>query len=327
MPSEPRSPARAVATSTWRARLFGTARVMAYAFVASLGCAALGARVVYADFREGTVEAGRELAQLADVMGSTKTVFFNGVQMNVSTAQTDQSPREVLDRFEALCTAHSSVVARAFADIPASLQGTLEKVVRDSHLRQAVIRSDSDDEGALTCFADDRRASLRELTSRVASFVKSHDLAEFGRFRYVHVRRSKTGRTHVMTVWTDASLKLDRMFPAVGDAEGVDSPLVPRPPEARRILSAGASQVPYGLHIYDSTERQKEVRRFYDDEMTARGWKPGGEERENTVVYAEDSGRMLFVTLTPKGAHTLITAIETARADAPPREATVHIEN
>jgi hypothetical protein len=299
---------------------------MAYGFVASLVCAALGARVVYADFREGTLEAGRELAQLKDVLGSTKTVFFNGTAMNVSTAFTDQSTSEVLDRFEAVCEDHPGFVARALADIPKTLEDRVTATIKSPRMRMGIIRNEIPGEGALTCFTDDRFSMLRDFPSRMAAFVKSHDLAEFGRFRYVYVDRTKAGRTHVMTVWTEGSFKLDEMFPANRDAAGFDSPLVPRPPQAKRILSATSAQVPYGLHIYDSAMRREDLRRFYDQEMGARGWTlAAGEERANTVVYMKNSGLMLYLTLVPKDTRTMITAIETARSETA-GEATVHVE-
>jgi hypothetical protein len=105
------------------------------------------------------------------------------------------------------------------------------------------------------------------------------------------------------------------MFPARGDADGADSPVVPRPPSARRILSAAAAQAPFGLRVYDSSDSRDSLRRFYDEEMASLGWNPAGEERRGTVVYMKDTGRMLYVTLSEKGTHTLVTAIETARSD------------
>src|SRR5579863_7446176 len=87
----------------WLRTTLGVLRVMTYAFVASLVCAGLGARVVYAKFEEGSLQAGRELAGLNDVLGSTKTLVLNGTTLNLSTAATDQAPSEVLDRFETMC--------------------------------------------------------------------------------------------------------------------------------------------------------------------------------------------------------------------------------
>jgi hypothetical protein len=302
-----------------RRRAAGVARVAAYVFFASLVCAALGARVVYADFQEGTLQAGRELAGVADVLGSTKTLFLNGVTMNVSTAVTDQSTHQVLDRFEAICAAHPEFVARAFADAPAALQKKASETIPDARLRLGIVRKEVDGDGALTCFTDDRPTSLRDLPDRLHAFLKSHDLAEFGRFRYVYARARKAGGAQVVTVWTDSGFNLGRMFPARGDAAGFDSPDVPRPPGSKRILSATAAPVPYGLHIYDSTLSSGEVHAFYEAQMASRGWRaaqaPHGDA--STSVYVKDTGTMVYVTTGAREGRTVVTTTETARSGTP----------
>jgi hypothetical protein len=299
----------------WRRRFFGVLRVATYLACAFFVCALLGARVVYADLKEGTLQAGRELAPLADVLGTTKNLVINGAQMNVSNALTEHSPREVLDRFEGICTASPSFLARALADIPSTLDAKVEAAMPDKHLRLGVLRSEANGDGALTCFTDDRPSSIRELPERIKAFKASGDLSVFGRFRYVYAARLPNNQTRVTTVWTDGAFNLRTMFPAHGDADGADSPAVPRPPAARRILSAAAAQAPFALRVYDSSENRDAVRRFYDARMDSLGWRPAGEERRGTVVYMKDTGRMLYVTLAEKDTHTLVTAIETARSD------------
>ncbi len=303
----------------------GTLRVLTYGFFASLLIGAFAARKAVADFKEGSLQAGREMAQLNDVLGSTKTLFINGTVMNVSTAFTPQSPKDVLDRYETMCEAHPDAIARALADIPATLQATVEKAVPSARMRMGVVRSEIGDDGALTCFTDDQPMTLKELPARLKAFAKSHDLGELGHFRYVYVSKTQTGSTHVMTVWTEGSFNLRTMFPANGDAAGFDSTLVPRPPDSRRVFTATSAQVPYGLHIYDVAHGHDDVFDFYDHEMASRGW-IRTEEKGNTVVYLKDSGRMLYVTARAMDQHTFVTAIETARRDQT-TEADVRVEN
>jgi hypothetical protein len=304
----------------WQRRFFGAMRAATFVAVALVVCAALGVRIVYADLKESALQAGRELAPLADVLGTTKNVFLNGAQMNVSNATVDHAPREVLDRFEGICTSHPGLLAQALADVPHTLDATIEAKAPDRHLRLGVMRSEANGDGALACFTSDEAVGLRALPDRVEAFRVSGDLSVFGHFRYVYANAQPDGRTRVTTVWTDGAFVPKRMFPATGDADGSDSPVVPRPPDARRILSASAAQAPFGLHVYDSTWNQGALRHFYDESMGALGWYPagrgsGGEERAGTVVYVKDTGRMLYVTLAEKGTHTVVTAIETARAD------------
>jgi hypothetical protein len=298
-----------------RRRVFGVLRVAGYTTIVSLLCAVLAARAVRADFMEGSLRIGRELEGLGDVVGSPKTVFINGSSMYIATAFTDQMPREVLDRFEAMCEEHPDFMTRAFKDIPTAL---LEKAkIKPSlGLHMGVARQEVDGEGALACITDSRPSSLRELGARFKAFMETKDLAELGSFHYVYVKHNDKG-THVRTIWTEGPFNLGQMFPAKGDAAGFDSPFVPRPPLSKRILSATALQVPYGVHIYDSAEAPDAVRTFYERELDARGWKRAGQETHNTSVYMKDSGTMVYVTLSPGAGRTVVTTTETVSRDTP----------
>src|SRR5437868_12416786 len=81
-------------------------RVAAYLSVVATVVAALTARVAYGRVADAVLEMGHELQGLSDVVGAPKTLFINGSAMNVATATTEESPKEVLDRFEALCREH-----------------------------------------------------------------------------------------------------------------------------------------------------------------------------------------------------------------------------
>jgi hypothetical protein len=310
-------------------------RVFAYVCFASLVCAALGARVVYADLREGTLQAGRELATLGDVLGTTKTLFLNGAVVNVSNALTTDSPKAVLDRFERVCREHPLFLARALEDLPAELQDELGRQIPDESVRGGVLRAEANGDGALTCFMDDRPSSLRDLPGRLRAFSSSYDLSEFGRVRYVYATRIDAGSTRVTTVWADGSLKLKEMFPAKGDAAGEDTTVVPRPPSARRILSAAAAQVPFGVYIYDAALNEASLRTYYDDQMKSLGWTrvtpdPRTKSAQNTVVYMAGTSQMLYVTLaTPRSGstrHTIVTVTQSSRTGSP-GEVVVRVPN
>ena len=310
----------------WRRRFFGMMRLTAYVFCVSLLCATLGTRVVYGDLKEGTLQLGRELESLGDVLGTTKTVFINGAAMNVSNAITEESPKEVLDRFEALCRAHPELLERAFVDIPAALRDRVIAPAEAIHF--GVMRAEANGDGALTCFMDDRPAGVKDLPARLKAFSESWDLSEFGRFRYVYAGGLESGKTRVRTVWADGAMSLKAMFPAKGDAAGFDSPVIPRPPGSRRILSATSAQVPFGVHIYDSPENKQALRAFYDEQMTSLGWKPvlGGGDSRDEMGYMADVGHAVYVSFRGKSGRTLVTTTETARPDDP-SEAVVELHN
>lgn len=300
----------------WKRRLFGLGRLTAYVFGANLLLAGVGARVVSANVREGSLQLGRELAAMGDAFGATKTVFVNGAAMNVSTAITEMPPGEVLDRFEAICREHPQLLARAFSDVPEALR---DKVAPADHgARFGVMRAEAHGDGALTCFMDDRPASIRDVPERLKAFSESGDLSEFGRFRYAYVQRLQDGKTRVRTVWADGPLKVREMFPATGDAAGFDSPVVPRPPEARRILSATAAQAPFGVHIYDASGDPASLARYYDDRMEALGWtRVGDDGRTDVAAYRSESGHAAYVSFAARREHTIVTTVETARPGDP----------
>ncbi len=310
-----------VSTSNLRRRIAGLARVLCYSTVLSLLGAALASRAVYANFTEASFQVGRELEALNAVLGSTKTLFVNGTVMNVSTAVIEETPGAVLDRFEAVCRSHPEFMAKALADIPATIQQRA-KLDPGRAWRLGVVRNEAGGEGTLTCFTDDRPAGLGDVVGRMRAFARSQDLSEFGHFRYVYAVHGPEG-THVRTVWTDGEFNLGTMFPPHGDAAGFDPASVPRPPNARRIVSATSAQVPYGLHVYSATDSQGTLRRFYQGEMAARGWQPG-EETHDTVAYLRE-GALTFVTLTAHGSGTLVTMAESGRSDTRSR-ADVHVE-
>jgi hypothetical protein len=243
--------------------------------------------------------------------------------MNVSNAVTDLAPHDVLDRYEAICREHPQILERALADIPEAL--------RDGHLdpraasRFGVMRTEAHGDGALTCFMDDRSTAITDLPARLHAFTESGDLSEFGRFRYVYAQKLPSGKTAVRTVWADGPLKLKEMFPATGDAAGFDSPVVPRPPDSRRILSAGAAQVPFGVHVYDAPGNRESIEAFYDAQMDSRGWKRvvDARTRGETAMYMKDAAHTLYVTFGARRERTVVTTVETARPNDP-SEVRVH---
>ncbi len=296
----------------------GSLRVAGYVFVASSLCAAFGARVVYADFQEASLQVGNELTGLNDVLGSTNTLNINGVAMHVSTAFTDESPTEVLDRFEGMCQEHPEMLVRALTDIPQALLAAHVKPAARFEL--GVVRKERNGRGALTCFTDDRGASIHDVVARLQSFVKTHDLAEFGRFRYVYVDRTDSGKTHVTTIWTNGRFNVGEMFPATGDAPGFDSTMVPRPPGAKRILSGAAAGQPFGVRIYESSRSEAEIRAFYAAQMPS-DWKLVADKPSaHALAYLKTGGAVLYLTVQPKGDGTVVTLTETTH-EAAPRDA------
>jgi hypothetical protein len=247
-----------------------------------------------------------------------KTLFINGAAMNISTAMTPQSPKEVLDRYESLCREHPQFLARAIADVPQEMQRKVEATVPGATWRRltdlTTVRREVGDEGMLVCFTDDRPAGLGDLAGRVRALEQTGDLAELGRVHYVVVKRTPRG-THVRTIWNEGPLPVAKMFPSKGDAPGFDSDLVPRPPNARRTLSATSTEVPFSVHAYESTDGVPAMHGFYDREMAARGWTR--HDFGTTAVYEKPGAEFVYCTFTVKEGRTVVIATTTGRAGTP----------
>ncbi|MBV9947162.1 MAG: hypothetical protein JOZ69_09965 [Myxococcales bacterium] len=221
----------------------------------------------------------------------------------------------MLDRFEAVCREHPQFLVRALSDVPATLLAKAG-VAGTQAWRIGVLRKEAGNDGALTCYTDERPLDARTVMDRLKAFERTGDLAEFGHFHDVYVRR--TGRSsHVRAVWTDGEFNLKKMFPAQGDAAGSDSAIVPRPPNASRTLAASSAEVPYAVHVYRSDDTEDDLRRFYDREMGARGWVRAVDDRQGTVSYLKGLA-ITMVTFTPgEGGKHLVSLTETAGSETP----------
>ena len=128
--------------------------------------------------------------------------------------------------------------------------------------------------GQIACIARrDSGGGLSGLVSRVLSFTESGDLAEIGDARYVVARRDEaSGQTHVLAMWTEGKFNIPAMFADHGDAPGADSSYVPRPPDARRVLSAEMAHRAYGIRMYDTARSHADVLSFYEQQLAPRGF-------------------------------------------------------
>ena len=117
-------------------------------------------------------------------------------------------------------------------------------------------------------------ACLGQLTSD--ELAATGELAVRGApgYRYVYAQRGAE-RTRVVRFWTDRPVDLERLFPARGDAPGRDAVGVPRPPGARRILSAREVGAPQEITLYvDPRGESDELERWYRGELAGLGWQP-----------------------------------------------------
>jgi hypothetical protein len=296
--------------------LRGVARIVGYASVALLVLSAAIARAGYESVADRQLRAGADFNSLPAGIGGTMTVVLNGAPVNVSAALTDQSPAQVIDRYEALCESSVQLTASAMGNIAKTLREGPAPGVAIAKLAHGVVRKDGDGASALTCFAGDRAFSLSDLPARLRAFTSSGDLSAFGKFRYVYAKALRHG-TFVRTAWADGALNLEEMFPEKGDAPGDDSPIAPRPPGSRRVFSVASAQVPDTVEVYEAREPEQAVRAYYDREMSARRWKAFPHDDAGTAVYRDPGGALVYCTFGSRDGTTTVTTTVLQGASTP----------
>jgi hypothetical protein len=116
----------------------------------------------------------------------------------------------------------------------------------------------------LATSTDALMAQLRALSSDL-------DLSRLGELRVLRAERAR-GSLHVVSVRSSGPLPLARMFPRRGDAPGNDLPRVPRPPDARRLLSAYEGGRAPALAIYTRPGGLEELLRAEADALAEVGF-------------------------------------------------------
>jgi hypothetical protein len=294
----------------WRIKKL--ARLGVYCAVVSLGIGLLAARSVYGDVASSALSIGHELGKMEDA-GKRRPLRINGEAIYVGAVTVDTPVVEVLDRAEAGCRSRSAGAVRDLDGVPESVRAHLPQ----GSAASGVLRENRLGRGVVACLVRDDDTpglGLKDLTARLSALAGSGDLAEVGRLRYVFAETTASGRTRVVSAWTEGSFNLYAILPKAGsDAPGTDAADAPRPPRAQRILSADIEGVPYGVRLYDTPASPAEVIGVYDREMAGRGWEPafgtpgdGPDQRAYTRPGAD-----LMVITSKDGERTVVSVIET----------------
>jgi hypothetical protein len=275
----------------------------------------LALRSLHAQVTEGVRALGRQLAGLPELTQGSQTLEINGARMHFARAVTLEPISRVLDRVEKHCAERLGPFGEVLQELERRHPAQMKERI-PAGLRNGILRHDDANEGVLICLTDERTTGIDWLTRAVPRFAETWDLAEFGRFRYAFAERGEDGRTLVITTWSDDSLSLARMFPATGDAAGSDSPVLPRPPGSRRILSAGPERASMGVRLYETRQSRREVERFYDQWMSKKRWTRAAEsEVDGTQAFLGPAGYQLFLTVSEDGGGTIVSLLEAGTPD------------
>jgi hypothetical protein len=295
----------------WRSSVAARKRVKglfrAGLYVAFVGCVfgAIQVRSARAEVRDRTLELGREMFQLAHATThDVNKISFNGQSIWLGTSMSKDDVKTIMQRYEALCSQNRAQSADEWRSLGEKADASLDK----KFLTTGMLRSgDNDNEGAIVCFTktSTSKSTLREA---VETFGKTGDLGAFGSLRYAYVKKTDSGRSHVLTAWTDEKFNIASVLPQEGvDSPGNEIPEVPRPPGTVRVVTARLEGTPFGVNTYEGTDGPEKVIAWYDDEMRKQGWQSFDPEIEQNPENV-DHERPVKVHLYEKGGVVLTIA-------------------
>jgi hypothetical protein len=277
------------------------------ALVAALGSA------ITARARAGELlqDAGAAMLSYAhvDALDAPRVLHVNGLALRLMSGHTRDDVTSVLDLFDRRCGARDGGFGRRIGALRRGARAPLAVV--DDRLLRPVLRGEGPTEGYLACLdlGGDELAP-NQLVARMQAFATTLDVARLGDLRFVWARADGDGTSYV-AVWSEGPVRLAQMFPARGDAPGVDPSALPRPPRSRRVLSAWQEHEQPTLTAYSVELPIAELRTVYrgaliDEGFSVReggnapGWLIATRASSSTAVLLRaDRAARSIVTLLP----------------------------
>jgi len=260
-------------------RVRGTLRVLGFLAAANLAFSALKLPQARAAAEEAAKQGGLELLKQIGptLVGPPEVALINGQRMSLASKMTPLSVEQVIERFGQHCREHSAGLASEIAALPngsPALRQLPQELQDPSRWLSSETVAKDGKVGQIACIArKDSGGGLTGLVDRILRFTESGDLAEIGDARYVVARHDESsGQTHVLAMWTEGKFNIPEMFADSGDAPGADSRDVPRPPDARRVLSAEMGHRSYAIRMYDTQRSHAEVLSYYEQQLEPRGF-------------------------------------------------------
>jgi len=306
-------------------RLRGTLRVAAFLAAANLTFSALMLPQARAAAEEAAKKSGLELLRQIGptLVGPPEVALINGQRMSLASKLTPLSVDQVIERFGQHCREHSAGLASEIAALPkgaAALERLPEELRDPSRWLSSETIADDHKTGQIACIArKDSGGGLKGLVDRIIAFTESGDLAEIGDARYVVARRDDaSGQTHVLAMWTEGKFNIPEMFSESGDAPGSDSATVPRPPEARRVLSAEMARRSYAIRMYDTKHTNEEVLSYYERQLEPSGFlvhplphsSAELDLNDHVRAFSKDGAAVIVVTTQTPAEQTGVSIIE-----------------
>ncbi len=286
---------------------------------------AIGALTSYqrarGQLREIMLSAGAQMMLLTDAerQDDPRQMILNGQRIHFSTGVAPYPVSELLNRFESMCERIDAELMERMAETLAEQPDLAQE--RRTPLRP-LVRDEQDDSGYVACLDLGRdRVELGTLIERFRQFEQNRDLHTIGDLRYVYATpMADRSHTHFVAIWTEGPLRFGEMFPETGDVLGEDPTGIPRPPGARRVLSAYETGDSQRATFYETSELDESgLDLFYRRELPTHGWRllEGPRTTPSDVrpaLVAEREGRMLwFAFVTHMDGSTATAIIETGQ--------------
>jgi hypothetical protein len=259
------------------------ARVAGFLSCTTLVCGVISVRHARAEVQDQTLVFGKQMLDLAKASNHEVTkILFNGQTVHVGSSVTPDAPEQVLARYTEYCKANRGQtddfddIGKDFEKASPNAKATDKPQARgdsESLATAGLIRAEGkEDNGAVVCFV--KGTKTKPTTAEAfESFMATGELGAFGELRYAYASKAPSGKTLVLTAWTDSAFNLRDMVPEEGkDAAGEDFAEIPRLPGATRVMSAKAADMPYGVNVYKTADKPSRALEYYDREMKAAGW-------------------------------------------------------
>jgi hypothetical protein len=299
----------------WTIPSMRSLRLSAYLTCVFLAFSCIAGGVVYGQVKDAALALGEQLSGLSDLSEGAQVVLVNGERFHRSTVFSNDSVSVVLDRIQASCSANPGLLGQTAEQLLREHPRAGKKERLNLLTMKGIVRQEEERRGMVACFTDDKVSGVRGFVEAAGRFAKSSDLGEFGRFRYAFAHRAEGEQTLVTLLWADTSLNLSTMFPAVGDAAGADSRVLPRPNNARRTLAAAVDGEPYAIRLYDSSEPPAAVEKFYGDWMKKNGWTFAGKLEGKGVSYLRADGLQVIIGFVARDGRTTVSLTEAGRTE------------
>jgi hypothetical protein len=254
----------------------GLIRVFGYATAVGLVCAAFSIRAARAEITDQSLIVGRQMIELSkSSKNDIAKVILNGQTMFFANSYSDDDSSKVLERFAEHCeknAAQSPETWRELAEKTAKLDAAASGSGQAIASTGGMLRGGTNEEGTILCFVRSE-SSKPTFSEAMASFQQTGELSALGMLRYVYVKKSQKGGSHILAAWTLEKFNVKEMMPDEDqDVPGEDFSELPRPDGSVRTFAARLDGAPFGVNIYESTSAPEKVALSYDAMLTKQGW-------------------------------------------------------